>query len=292
MSTAPRLALTFALLGLLPGCGPPDDTPPPDPDFGPPPGCDVTGCPAGEQCLPDGRCATEAEIRDGVRACTALSGCLGACPDPLCVDQCFAEAGDVGFRRYVDILDCVDRAGCFGADGTLDEGCMLDNCAAEYTACFGELPPEPEGTTRCGPFVQCLNDCPVQPPEDEQRCLDDCVRAASPEAFARYVAAVECVQILCPGGEPGCQQTMCAEALSACFDHGLGTGSLPCGDVLECAFACPDAECYDRCEVDASAEGLALWRAFVNCAAPAGCAGYDACLAACPAEARACESHM
>lgn len=291
MNTLPPASLALALLlATVCGCDEPE-APPADPDAALPRTCDVVGCPVGETCQVDGRCASPAEVRDGVRACTALSACLGECPDQMCAEQCFLEATDEGFRRYAAIVDCLDIAGCFLPEGGLDEACMFAACSPEYEACFGGLPTMPEGTLTCGDFVRCLNACPIDPPEAEQMCLDGCVTEASPAAFDRYVAAVDCVQRECVDGAPDCQQARCGEALDACFDHGLGTGSLPCSDVLECVFSCPDSACYGRCEQDASAEGLALWRDFVDCAAPAGCAGFDACLAACPGETRACQNH-
>lgn len=279
----------FVVPAGLSGCDD-DDPPPVERDAAVPENCLTRGCPAGEACQSSGRCATAAEVADGVRACTALSACLGACPDQRCVEQCFLEAPDEGFRRYVEIVDCLDVAGCFTDEG-LDEACMFAACGPEYVACFGALPPRPEGAAHCGAFVRCINDCPVDPPEDEQACLDGCVSDASREAFDRYVAAVNCIQLECVDQPPSCQQERCGDSLAACFDHGLGTGTLPCGDVLQCVFSCPDSECYTRCEQDASAEALLLWRDFVDCAAPAGCAGFDACLAACPDETRACRLH-
>jgi len=263
--------------------------PRPIPDASPPFDCFADGCLAGETCQSNGRCATADDVAAGVRACTALSTCLGDCPDQLCVEQCFLESSDEGYRRYVDLVECLDLAGCFTEQG-LDEACMFASCGAAYGACFGELPATPVGTATCGAFVRCINDCPIDPPEDERICLDGCVADASPEGFERYVAAVDCVQVECGGEPPECQQARCGEPLAACFDHGLGTGVLPCSDVLECVFSCPDNACYARCEQDASAEGLTLWRTFVDCAAPAGCAGFDACLAVCPAETRACQN--
>ncbi len=286
-----RAALAFAAALALWACDDGDPPPLDDPDSALPQPCTVTGCPGDEICQSDGRCASPAEIRDGVLACTALSACLGQCPDQMCAEQCFFESSDAGFRRYVAVIDCLEVSGCFLPEGGLDEPCMFESCGDEYAACFGGVPAMPEGTLTCGAFVRCLNDCPVDPPEDEQACLDGCVSEASPAAFERYTAAVACVQSECVDGAPGCQQARCGDVLDACFDHGLGTGTLACNDVLECVFSCPDAECYTRCEQDASSDGLALWRAFVDCAAPAECAGFDACLAACPAETRACQNH-
>jgi len=264
--------------------------PEPVADASVPPTCQEVGCPDGRICMPDGRCASPDDIRGAAESCTALSACLGECPDQVCVDQCLFETSDLGYRRYIDLLDCLDDGACFAEDGSLDEECMFEMCTPQYEGCFGALPARPAGNARCGAFVSCLNSCPVDSPEEEQACLDGCVRDASPAAFERYVGAVQCIQSQCPDGDPACQQDACAEALAACFDHGLGTGALPCGDVLDCAFSCPDRACYDRCESDASAEALELWRAFVSCAAPAGCGSPADCLAPCPAETRACQS--
>lgn len=285
------VSLTLSLWALaLVGCDEPDGQPPPTPDAAPPPmNCFSAGCPPGETCQNNGRCATADEVAAGVRACTALSSCLGECPDQLCIEQCLLESSDEGYRRYIDVVDCLDVAGCFTAEG-LDQACMFEACGSEYSACFGALPATPEGTLFCGAFVRCINGCPTEPRDEEQACLDGCVAEASPAAFERYAAAVDCIQLECVDQPPNCQQERCGDALAACFDHGLGEGVLPCADVMQCVFSCPDSDCYARCEQDASAAGLELWRDFVDCAAPAGCAGFEACLAACPVETRACQN--
>ncbi len=291
LSTLAVLALAAIAIALsVGGCDEPQETPPPAPDATVPTNCFADGCPPGEFCQSNGRCATADQMAAGVQACTALSSCLGQCPDQLCIEQCLLESSDEGYRRYVDIVDCLDIGGCFTEQG-VDEDCMFDACAPEYVGCFGELPPRPQGRAPCGAFVRCINDCPVEPAEDEEACIDACVTDASPAAFERYVAAVDCVQRECAGEPPTCQEERCGDILDACFDHGLGTGVLTCDEVLECVFSCPDSDCYARCEQDASAEGLSLWRDFVDCAVSTGCGSIDRCLVTCPTETRACQTH-
>ncbi|MCB9552736.1 MAG: hypothetical protein H6705_12820 [Myxococcales bacterium] len=259
-------------------------------DTGPPLACQLAGCPADEICLDSGDCVTPSALADAAEACVALDECLAPCFDQPCYDACGRLAGNLAVGRYNALVQCVQFNDCFRPSGGVDVPCLRDNCGAEHDACPIALPASPEGGGRCGPFVQCLNACPFDPPEAEQQCLDDCVRATSPAAFDLYLAAIECVTTNCADGAPGCQEEQCGAQVDACFDQGLGTGTLPCSDVIDCVFSCPDNECYERCEVDASPEGFVLWRAFVDCAAPIGCGSYDACLVACPDETRACEN--
>lgn len=252
--------------------------------------CQVTGCPGEQVCLESGRCATPQAVAEAATRCVELDACLVQCVDDACVNACAEGAGDAAIDRYNALFQCISFNDCISPTGGVDVECMQADCAMEYEGCPLPLPAQPEGATRCGGFVRCLNGCPFDPPDAEAMCLDDCVRDASPMAFDLYLAAIDCVSTNCPGGDPMCQASMCGEALDACFEDGLGTGELPCDDVMDCVFSCPDQACYERCEVDASPEAFALWRTFVDCAAPAGCNGYQECLATCPDETRACES--
>lgn len=269
------------------------DAPPADePETEPPAPCQTAGCRLGLVCRPDGRCASPEEIGGGAAACSALVDCTAACPTQTCVNACFANASGEAVARYDSIASCLSDNGCFNEEGQLDEACLRASCEPEYEACFGRLPARPEGTGRCGRFVRCINSCPFDPPEASQACVDSCVETTSAEGFDLYLAAVDCIGMSgCEPGDGACQEMVCGEALGACFDHGLGVGSLYCDDVLDCAYSCFDFECYERCEVDASAEALELWRAFVDCAISTGCGGVEGCLPVCPEQTRACTTH-
>lgn len=279
----PALLTALALFA----CDDPGDDPG---DTGPPRLCQLVGCPEGQFCLDSGECVTRVEVEQAGERCVALAECLGPCLDQPCVDACARLAGPVAIDRYNALGQCLQFNDCLYPTGGFDPACLEEHCADEHAGCPFPLPAAPQGQARCGDFAGCLAGCPFDPPEAEQQCLDDCVRDASPAAYALYLEAIQCVVSQCPDGDPICQDEACGAEIDACFGQGLGTGSLPCDDVMECVFSCPDDACYERCEVDASPEAFALWRAFVDCAAPAGCGSYDACLVACPQEARACEN--
>ena len=106
-------------------------------------------------------------------------------------------------------LECIRAAGCAGGDGA----CQRANCQEELDACLGG-PAQPMGEGTCQALNMCLTPC-----AGEQACVDACYVAASPEAFAAYQAANQCIQAAgCMSGDTECQQMNCSDVIGACLN--------------------------------------------------------------------------
>ncbi|MCA9558834.1 MAG: hypothetical protein KC583_09755 [Myxococcales bacterium] len=147
----------------------------------------------------------------GDLTCAELNGCLNDCSDDDqdCVNACFTMSSPEGNDQFQATLECIRAAGCAGGDGD----CQRANCQAELDACLGG-PAQPMGEGTCLELNMCLSPC-----AGDQTCVDACYVAASPEAFAAYQAANQCIQDAgCMSGDTECQQTNCSDAIGACLN--------------------------------------------------------------------------
>lgn len=156
-------------------------------------------------------CATETDACLGPRPgadldCEALNTCLTDCADNACQTACVEQATTDALIIFDAVDDCIDREMCVG-----NGACQRARCGADLQMCFPDAA-YPQGNENCAQFNDCLGTCG----QNDQPCVDNCVRRASPDGYLRFFDVLECAD------RTGCIQAgncpnACPNEWNACF---------------------------------------------------------------------------
>lgn len=141
----------------------------------------------------------------------------------------------------------------------------------------------PDEGQACGILLACMNACP----DDELRCEQTCLDAASMLAIDEYDAIVQCVvDNACQDEE--CVNANCGPQIYTCF-----TGALTCGELLGCSEGClGEQNCQTSCFYDSTALAQSQGQALQTCIADNECVD-DACIVEnCTPELQTCVGGM
>lgn len=137
-------------------------------------------------------CSGEESSFSGTASCEETWGCVAACEDSSCVDECYVDASPAGLQIFQDAMECLEDHCAWALEAEEFTDCAWSHCEDEIHAC---VPPEdtvsgscvghcggeaPEGCycdADCLEFEDCCDDildaCPdlgAEPPSD---CTDE-----------------------------------------------------------------------------------------------------------------------
>ena len=182
-----------------------------------------------EECMPELEACFGPQAQPmGTLTCDEFISCFQSCPDgdDQCTLECIESTSQEGYGAYNTIISCLQDNNCFGADGSADAACLEAGgvCQTEYVACFGPSA-RPMGTASCSEFVGCFTTCP----SGDRDCVNECIEASSPSAYAQYEAVIDCGQVnTCfddsGAGDEACLRDRCSAEMAPCFGAPMGFG--------------------------------------------------------------------
>ncbi len=158
--------------------------------------------------------ACQGSMPEGTLTCEEMFGCISACEDQACAQECYADGTSEARAQYEAIYDCFDEY-C----GTIeDEDAWLEcanasiadpqQCQTAWETCM----PVETGEDTCADVYTCMNAC------SDQSCAQACMAGGTADAQQQMAALAQCIV-----GE-------CGEApTEECAATALGPGG-PCND--------------------------------------------------------------
>lgn len=222
--------------------------------------CPCADCsPEQIQCV-DGQCVAE-DVLD----CAGIFACLEDCgQQPNCGAKCFSQAPlgqQQAAEAVYECIDAVDYYSCYDLPESQQDACWMEKqqlCEEPFVECW-------HGDLSCKDMYLCVIDCG----DYDYDCQGDCMGEGDVPAQYLWNDLNDCLYengyYDCPEWDDQCYEEiwpLCQPIFQECVH-----GEMSCGQVLECASACPpmDDMCGYECYFNGSVEAQALYSDFLTC---------------------------